>query len=113
MRLPRVRFTMRRVMILVALIAFNLAGISSTLKAWPRIRHIHGGRIDSILMDDGSILVRDPLRPGSRPTPFKGPSLSGFCRVWGPMALSSGVTILAVGAAFVRRRRTRNDRACL
>jgi hypothetical protein len=114
MRLPHVRLTMSQMMILVALAALNLAGIRSTAKAWPQIRYISRERIDSIHMSDGSILAIDPLGSGSRPTHLKGPSLSGLLRVWGPIALSSGISLLVVTTTFVRGRRARKTigRAC-
>jgi hypothetical protein len=115
MRVPRVRFTVRRMMVLVALISLNLAAAISTSRFYPRPRPpvpvtIGNGRGYVSYRVDGLVEYGvGNAETGYRRTrvmlPTRRPTL---LRIWSPVVAGVGLSLLTLGLA-TRRRASSNQ----
>lgn len=92
--------SVRWLMILVAIAAVNLTGIISGLKLRNNqtIDSMH--MITYLYKSDDSIEMINEFQPSTRPIMLKYPSVVGSLRVWWPMAISAGATVLMIRSAM-------------
>jgi hypothetical protein len=120
-RIPRVRFTVQRMMIGTAIIAINLAAVSAILptyreKWWnPGTGAIKAYKTMGSRRDGSTWLVAYNTLTGypMRSVMVRPPTLQGLMRVWWPLAASGGISLTALITARCLRRGWPRDRPWL
>jgi hypothetical protein len=98
------RFRLRTLLIAVALIGVDLAAIVRAIDLRPRFLcgiGMAGGYTE--FMSDGSRVIYGPRRPGSAPVVVVPAPWTSRQRRWGPVVVSLGISLLAIGAANLVR----------
>jgi hypothetical protein len=114
MRLPRVQFTVRTLLVGIALLGTNLAAVVMTLRAQPRdVGGIGMSGATYNYYDDGSIVLRPDAPPGApgwfRPYVLRPARPGTWVRRWGPAIVAAITTVFGLAAASFAFR-SRDDR---
>lgn len=104
MRRPRLRLTVRGMMIVVALVGINLSAVRLSAAIRMRRAQLCGAAAGLLFeMGDGRVLLQ-PGRKGNVFRVVQPATASGLCRTWWPTWASAGLTALALGLTWRARR---------